>query len=293
MSDTMTPASTPEPAQEIDLIELLRTLRRGIWVIVATASVFAGMAIAYGWVAQDWYKAEVVLAPTDDKSTPGGLAQLGGLASLAGINIGSTGSSQTAIAVLQSRDFARQIIEEQKLLTVVLAHEWDSKNNRWKSTDPRNQPDIRDAVDYFEKEIRNVNENKKTGLVTLTIHWTDPEQAAEWANLLVGKVNERMRMDALRESEARLTYLRSELNAADLDSMQTAIAAVIETEMQKMLLVRGNEEFAFKVVDRATPPRKPDRPKRLLLAFTSLMAGIASGIIFVLTLGRLKGRIRD
>ena len=94
---------------EIDLWELWDTVWSGRWLIIAITSLFAVGGVAYALMAQEWWRADVVLAPADKKALPGALGQLGGLASLAGVNIGG-GGNQEPLAVLKSKGFAREFI---------------------------------------------------------------------------------------------------------------------------------------------------------------------------------------
>jgi uncharacterized protein involved in exopolysaccharide biosynthesis len=50
------------------------------------------------------------------------------------------------------------------------------------------------------------------------------------------------------------------------------------------MLARGNDEFAFKVIDAATPPRDRVRPKRALITVVGTMAGSMSAVLLVLLL---------
>jgi len=47
----------------------------------------------------------------------------------------------------------------------------------------------------------------KTGLVTLSITWNDPNIAAKWANGLVRMANDYLRDQAIEESERNIAYL--------------------------------------------------------------------------------------
>jgi uncharacterized protein involved in exopolysaccharide biosynthesis len=136
-------------------------------------------------------------------------------------------------------------------------------------------------VKAFNTNIRSVTEDKKTGLVTLSIRWKDPETAAKWANLLVERVNDRLRNQALAESERNVAYLQREIAASSVVSLQQSMGRVLEGEMQKLMLARGNEEFAFKVIDRAVPPKQRDAPKRTLIVLVSFLAGGFLGILAV------------
>ncbi len=162
------------------------------------------------------------------------------------------------------------------------AEKWDSAAKKWKSEDPKKQPDLRDGVKYFDENVQEVSEDKKTGLVTLSITWKDPTQAAVWANLLVAQVNEKLRQKALEEAEHNIEYLRNEMTATNIPSLQRAIGTVLESEMQKLLLARGRDEFAFQVIDKAVPPKERIRPRRTIIVAFALMLGGALSCVIVL-----------
>ena len=266
---------------EIDLWALWDTVWSGRWLIIAITSLFAIGGVTYALLAQEWWRADVVLAPADKKALPGALGQLGGLASLAGVNIGG-GGNQEPLAVLRSKGFAREFITEQDLMPVLLKDV--------KSTDGK-PLDIRDALREFEK-VRSVSDDKKTGLVTLGVRWKDPETAASWANLLVKRLNERLRVEALAESQRNVDFLQKEMAATSVVSLQQSMGRVLEGEMQKLMLARGNEEFAFKVIDPATPPKQREAPKRALVAIVATLAGGFLGLLAVFLRKAIRERRR-
>ncbi len=273
----------PNPVQyddEIDLWELWDTIWSGRWLIIAITSIFTLGGVTYALLAQEWYKADVVLAPADaKKSMSGALAQFGGLASLAGISLPGAGE-QEPVAVLKSKEFARAFITDLNLMPVFL-----------KDAESSGKPlDIRDAVRVFDTSVRTISEDKKTGLVTLSIRWKDPDTAAEWANLLVQRLNDRLRQQALAESERNVAYLQKEMATTSVVSLQQSMGRVLEGEMQKLMLARGNEEFAFKVIDRATPPKLRESPKRSLIAIVSLLAGGFLGVLVVFLRKAIQNR---
>jgi uncharacterized protein involved in exopolysaccharide biosynthesis len=266
-----TPAPPVAYDDEIDLWQLWETVWSGRWLIIAITSLFAVGGVTYALVAQEWWRAEVVLAPADKKGgMSGALSQLSGLASLAGVSVGGGGGNEP-LAVLKSKDFARQFITEMNLMPVLLK---DQKTEDGKA------PDIRDALRIFET-VRTVSDDKKTGLVTLGVRWKDAETAALWANELARRVNARLRAEALAEAERNVAYLQKEIAATSVVSLQQSMGRVLEGEMQKLMLARGNEEFAFKVIDKATPPKLRDAPKRALIAIVATLAGGFLGMLAV------------
>lgn len=269
--------------EEIDLSEVITILWGGRLMILLIALVSGGIGLVYALLAEPWYRAEVVLVPT--RTDPGqGLAaqlsQLSGLASLAGLPVGAVNQAEP-VAVLQSKGFARGFIEEQGLLTVLLAEKWDSKLGKWKEGLDV-EPDIRDAVEHFTKRVRKVSEDRKTGLVTLTVEWHDPVLAATWADLMVRRLNSQMRERALRDAEANIAFLQKELESTSLVSLHGSIGRLLESELQKLMLARGSDEFSFRVVDQAQVPKKKFKPKRAVIVLGCLSFGALLGVALVL-----------
>ncbi len=265
----------------IDLFELLRVSWKGRWIIVGTAIAFLTISGIYAVTASKWYQAEVLLAPAKDSGVPALGGDLGSLAALAGVSVGDNDSIEP-LASLKSRSFARKFIEEQSLLPVLLTDEWDEIEKSWKGDDPDRWPDIRDGVEFFHDEVLSVRDERQTGLVTLGIAWTDPNVASAWANELARRLNRDLRQDALAEAEANIEYLRAELAKTNVVTLQQSIGRLLETELQKMMLARGNEEFAFRVIDPAVPPKDAYRPRRILIVLFFTILGSALALLYVL-----------
>jgi uncharacterized protein involved in exopolysaccharide biosynthesis len=279
------PAFRGASHSQISLRELWEILWRGRLGVIAMTFLFAVASVAYALLATEWFRAEVLLAPAEEKSTPsfagqlGG--QLGGLAALAGVSIGG-GDSSRAVATLRSREFAREFIEELDLLPVFFAREWDSVAESWRGKDKSKWPEMRDAVKYFHENVLSVSEEVQTGLVTVGVEWTDPTVAAVWADRLVEKLNAKLRERALREANANVEYLQNELTQTGVISLQQTISRLLETELQKLMLARGNEEFAFIVIDPAEAPKRRARPKRAFIAVIGTILGGMLGVFCVL-----------
>ena len=274
---------------EIDLRELWDILWRGKWLIMAVTAVFAVASVAYALLQTEWYRAEVLLAPAGEQSSQRLGGQLGGLAALAGVSVGGGGSAE-AIAALKSRDFARSFIEDFELVPVFFHEQWDAASGAWLGDDPEDFPEIRDAIKYFHENVLKVSEGRDTGLVTLAVEWTDPDVAAQWAEQLVGRLNERLRDRALREAETNIAFLQGELARTNVITLQQSIGRLLESELQQLMLARGNEEFAFRVIDSAAPPKDRVRPNRALIAVVGTMLGGMLAVFFVFLFHAIRGQ---
>ena len=240
---------------------------------------FAIGSVLYALAQTEWYGVEVLLAPAEERSMQGLGGQLGRLAALAGVSVGG-GSSAEALAVLRSREFARAFIDDLELVPLFFHEQWDAVNGGWLDADPDDWPEIGGAIKYFQDNVLNVNQERDTWLVTLAIEWTDPEIAADWARELVIRLNERLRERALKEAETNVACVQAELAQTSVVTLQQSIGRLLESELQKLTLARGNEEFAFRVIDSATPPKGRARPKRALIAVVGTMLG---GMLAVFT----------
>jgi uncharacterized protein involved in exopolysaccharide biosynthesis len=211
--------------------------------------------------------------------------QLGGLAALAGVSVGGVGGGETAeaVATLESRDLARELIESNELMPVLLYEDWDEASQSWKPRGKKGAPDIRDAVRLFHEKVLKVREDRESGLVTVAIEWIDPLLAAEWASKVVRLTNDRLRRRALADAERNIAYLQSEISTTSVVALQQSISRLLEAEMQKFMLAKKNEEFAFRTVDAAEPAKKPSRPKRAIVVVTGTLLGgvIAVFLIFI------------
>lgn len=259
--------------EEIYLFELVGDVWRRKWRIIAVAFAVSVVVAGLSLLLPNWYTAEVTMAPGEERTSAVLAGPFSGLANLAGITVGG-GDTAEAVAVLKSRDLARTFIERENLLNVIFAEQWDAQQERWKDTDPENQPDMRDAVRYWDQALRNVAEDRRTRIVKLTVEWKDAELAAKWANGFADLLNERMRQRALDDAQTSIDYLRNELVKTNEVVLQQSISRLIEAEMQKLMMARGNPEFALKIIDRAEVPKRKSSPQRALL---TIGAGLLTG----------------
>ena len=274
----------------IDLARLWNIVWQNKWLITGVTAVFAVASIAYALTLTHWYRSEVLLAPADEQTMNTGIAgQLGSLVGLAGISIGGGGSIE-ALAILRSRDFTRAFIEEQELLAVLFADKWDAESQSWLDEDSAEWPDYGDGVRYFDDNLRRISEDRETGLVTVAVEWTDPELAARWVELLVQRLNDYMRSRALKEAQANVDYLQAELAVTTVVALQQAVGRLLEREHQKLMLARGNEEFAFRVIDSAEVPETPSRPNRRLMVIVATIFGGIISVFFVLARNFVRDR---
>jgi uncharacterized protein involved in exopolysaccharide biosynthesis len=269
-----------DDADEVRLKDLWLTIWRGKWIVSFAAIGTAVVAVALTLVITPEYRASVLVAPvteTAGASTLASLAsQFAGVAALAGVDLTGSGSrTAEAVATLESRAFTENFIRERKLMPALFADDWDAATGRWR-VEAEDRPRMWNAFQRFDS-IRELEQDVQTGLITVTVNWTDPTLAATWANGLITDVNQMMRDRAIRESQQNLDFLQTELQTSSQVPLQSTIYSLIEVQMQNSMLANVNQQYAFRVIDPAVVPEKRYWPNRLVFAVLGLFAGLVIG----------------
>lgn len=275
--------STSDDFRLYDVIYTLMGYKR---MIVAVTLIITIAALTVAYIIPKQYSAQTLVSPVSNTPGGGGLgtlnslaSQFGGLASIAGISPASDAKKSESIATLQSESLTEAYIQSNNLLPVLFASKWDARANKWKVTDPKEIPTLWKGNSYFKNNVRAVTIDLKSGLLTLTIKWKDPHLAAKWANDLIREANQQIRARAISDAEKNIGYLTAEAAKSPIVEAKQAIYALMETEINKEMLARGSEEYAFKIIDPATSPEKPSFPNKIAW----LLGGIFGGFTLAVT----------
>jgi uncharacterized protein involved in exopolysaccharide biosynthesis len=280
------------PPDAINLRELLLELWRVRIAVGCAIVICASVGVAVGLLRDKEYEASIILSPAaDDMSSGrlGGLASLasqyGGLASLAGFSMPGKTKKEEVLAVLESELLTEAYIRENNLLPVLYAKQWDAASGKWTTNDPKKIPTLWKANRYFSKDVRQVKEDRKSGLVVMTIRWKEPRTAAKWANDLVRMTNDYLRAKAIRESERHINYLNDQLKNLTIVEAQKAIYALLQDEINTQMVAKGREEYALKVIDPAAVPEIAVSPGPKLLGALGFLCG---GFLAIATVAAIR-----
>jgi uncharacterized protein involved in exopolysaccharide biosynthesis len=260
---------------ELSLATISRFLGRHR-VLVGVAALLGALAIGYrSFATPAYFRAETSVTEVRDKgmANVSSLAsQLGGLASLAGVNIPSGGAAgnQEFAAVLESNRLTAEFIKRNDLIPVLL-RESSKPPTMWR------------AVRYFRENVMTIRRDKLKGLTTIVMEWQDPKIAARWANDYVTLANEMLRNRAIDESSRNIAYLNQQMGKTDSADLRKVMYSIIENETKTLMVANGRIDYAFEVIDPAVPPELKAGPHRLLNTLFGLVIGfvLGSGIAFV------------
>ncbi|MEH6595073.1 MAG: Wzz/FepE/Etk N-terminal domain-containing protein [Colwellia polaris] len=289
---------------EIDLAELWHAIWSGKLLIIAISALFAISSVFYAINQPNIYQATTLLAPTSEQGGASGLSkmagQFGGLASLAGINLGGGSSNKVSLAleILKSRLFLENFIFEHKLLIPLMAaKDWDSKTNTLVMDDEiyntstetwlrdvdapkKPKPSPWEAFEAF-KEILSVERDKENNMVTITIEYFSPEVSTQWLLWLVEDINSTMREQDEVEAQNSIDYLTKKLKETQLADMQTVFYQLIEEQTKTIMLAEVSKEYVLKTIDPANAPEEKAKPRRALIVVLGTMLGGVLSVFIV------------
>jgi uncharacterized protein involved in exopolysaccharide biosynthesis len=261
--------NSTDRVDELDLVALWRILRTHRGVVVSATVICGVVAAVLAILAIPIFRAEVSITPVAQQSigVSGALGQLSGLASLAGVSMGTGASPQRdALAVLRSRHLVEEFIKRNDLLPALFRS----------SSKP---PSLWLGVKKFQAGIVNIREDTRQGVIVVAIEWTEPATAARWANGFVALANELLRTRALDESTRNIAYLKDQAIRTDVVNLQRVMYDLIESETKTLMLANGRPEYAFTVVDPAVPPEIKTSPHRAIMVLVGLAVGFMVGAI--------------
>lgn len=275
-----TEASPFDDAPLLDLRAILVALLAGRWWVLGSV-ILGGVALGIvAFTMTPIYRGTVVLAPATVQGTDGlgaALGQLNGLASIVGAGlVGGGADSAEAIAVLKSRDFTERFIRDHDLVPKLFPKKWDPVNKKW-TVAPGEEPTLAKAYKLFDGKIRSIDQDRRTSLVTVTIDWTNPVDAASWANEMADRLNQEMRTRAIATADASVAFLEKEMQETSAIATRDAISRLVEAQVKQRMLANVTKEYAFRIVDKALPVDPDDivKPRR----FRMIAAGAALGFL--------------
>jgi uncharacterized protein involved in exopolysaccharide biosynthesis len=270
-----------------DGARLLYAERRLVAAVMLAALL---VSIVGAFTATPVYRAEVLLAPVVQNKNDGLSTLMGQLGDLAAIMDGLVANTKDrtaeSIATLRSRSLAIDFIRAQNLKPRLFPDRWDHAQQRWR--DGVRVPTDLEAYDVFDSRVRAVTVERRSGMVSLAIEWTDPVLAAAWANSLAAAANERRRSEEIHEAQQTIKYLQQQLAHNSSVEIQQSIYRLIEAQTKTIALAAAREEYAFRVIDPAVAAESPVRPRRSVM----LAAGLAVGAVLAVALALLRAAIR-
>ena len=290
---------------EIDLRELFSVLWAGKVKIIAITAVFAVASVIYALSVPNQYKASALLAPAQQESggLSGALGQLGGLASLAGVSIGGGESSESQIAqeIMKSWSFVEGFIADNDLAVEVYAAEgwskgsnelqinqetYDSEDNQWLIEDDSGvvgPPSSWQLFNAFSDKL-SVSEDKKSGLVSVSIEYYSPQIAKQWLDLYISAINKHMQERQVEKVSNNISYLEAQIGKTSIAEMREVFYTIIEEQTKNKMVAEASPDYAFVAVSPSMVPEEKSQPKRALICILGTLLGGMLSVLLVLVM---------
>lgn len=306
MQNDATAAARREYDDEIDLRELFAVLWASKITILSTVFFSGLISVLVALSLPNKYTSEALLAPRTDGGAGGALGQMasqfGGLASLAGVNLGGLGdqgATVVAIEMLKSREFFGTYLYDEVLIDLMAAEGWDrgtgevliddslfdANTATWVrdvSEEFQIKPSIQEAHEKFFEEFLSVSEDKSTGFVTVAVTHYSPTVASNWVTLIVEGVNEAVRARDVQEAEKSIAFLNEQRLKTNLVSLTEVFAELIEQQTKTVMLANASDEYVFQVIEPPVAPELHSEPKRALICVLGTLLGSMLAVIVVL-----------
>ena len=290
---------------EIDLRELFTAIWQGKWIIIAITTLFAVASVFYAINQPNIYKSEALLAPAEQDKA-GGLGalagQFGGLASLAGVNLGSGGGvdkTQMALEILKSRQFTSDFIQKHNILPNLMAVKtwnrdvntvsyngevYNKAENKWLrevKAPLKPEPSLQEAYKVFSQLV-SANTNTENGMITIAVEHVSPYIAQQWVNWLIEDINATMKQRDVLEANKSTQFLMKQLEQTKIADIRAVLYKLVEEQAKTIMFANVRDEYVFKTIDPAIVPEQKFKPKRALICVLGVLLGGIFSLMIVL-----------
>lgn len=287
---------------EINLAEIFSIIWKRKAFIIALTSVFAVGSVIYSLSLPDYYKSSglLELSGGSDVVMSGQNSQLGGIASLAGINLKGMSSDKAMIAkaTVDSRDFFKHISSFDGVLEGILAtkeynkrtkqiiydNEIYSKENGWAQLNENGDQAVFSFLDAHNLFLSHVDLSLDfdTSLITLSVEHKSPEFAYFLTNLIISEVNNLERSRTIEESSRAREFLKTELEKTEVLDVRLSINRLIQSQLEREMLANVRENYLLSSLDTPFVPEKKSKPRRSLICIFGTFFGAFLAVIFIL-----------
>ena len=281
---------------EVDLRELISVVWKEKIAIIVATGVVAISSIFISLSMTNYYTSEAVLIARDQQDTP--LTEFSGLATLAGVNLDSSGSSLVKMmAIIESREFVKHLITFENILPSIMAAKsydassrklyfdpeaYDADTKTWIREAPANrgvEPTYLEAHKEYSEMLTMVRD-KLTGHITIGVEHISPVFAQEFLTLIIREANNLNRSIDISSSSKALEYLTKELSQTNQIEVKKSISTIIEHQFEQRMMANIHEDYVLVSLEPPFVPEMKSGPIRSLIV---ILSTVIAGMLSVMT----------
>lgn len=239
------------------------------------------------------FKSSAKIYPnTESISIPSVSSQFGGLASLAGINLGNSSTEITiALETMKSFKFFEENLYDEIIHEISAIDSWsnetgvvfdpeiyDKDTGEWLTDKPTPQQ----AFSSFSGTVE-IAQDTISQIITITIIHSSPYVAKKWIDLIIEKINDISRNNEIKKATKALEYYEDRLGSTPLLSVNEMFAKLTEDQHKKLMLAQIEDEYIFRTIEPSVVPEKRFKPSRakFCLVFVFISGLLCIALIFL------------
>ncbi len=292
---------------EMAVGQALRVLWNGKSVIGLFVGCFLFLALFGLAIVKPKHSAYVTLSPSNFEQSEtnslsgaiGGIAGVGALANLAGIEIG--GQSPNSFILLReslfSVDVAEGLIEETGILPMVFPDDWDQQKKQWRRPPTIGQklknllfpilqrpawvsPNPVALSEFLKNEIL-ISDVGDGSLIRLEVRHNDPNVAEAIVSKLPLVADMRIKNRVLESIDSRVEYLETRLSETVLAEQREVEIELLSRQLTSRMIVVSSEMYAAQIVDGPVVSNGAVWPEIGPMLILSLALGLVVGSLIV------------
>ena len=293
-----------ENGNEIDLRELFLVLWRGKYVIFLISVMALVLASIHLRGAVRTYSVQAVFKPVLETSGSPNLNGFSGLASLAGVSLPTSNSSDfiTYQKLLFSEEVAERVFTNHDLIRKLFQGEWNTnsgsfeapligKIDEWKQL-------VKSTLTGMEKKkyippnpkrlsmlaagMLKISVDSSTGFFSIISETSRPEIAVELILDVSQETENLLKERFLSSAEETLDFYYQKLLTSRSPEHREALAKLISEEDQKLMLASKSSNFVAEALTRPTVSLHPTSPRPTLVLAIGFFFGVILGVVISL-----------
>jgi hypothetical protein len=300
----------------LDLRHLVIALWRGKWVILAFAAIGLGLGLQRLHEHTPTFKARMVVSPsltTDPTMLGGGGAaqggQLGALAGLAGLSIGSKAQATTFDRLkeaFKSFELAQTLDRKYGLFMRIYGAGWDAKTQSWIRPEgwrfelrqdiaeflrqPTWAPPNMESLARYIGGSLQVTEVLKSPFIEIAVQHPDPEFALNLLKIAYAEADQLLREQDRRQVTQRRAYLEERLARTSLSDMRQVVLTLMAQEERSAMLLDSDLPYAARTIEPAYVSSTPVALRPAIEIGIRVLAALALAVALVAGWAILRGR---
>lgn len=265
-----------ECCDEINLRDYINILARHKKLIIFTVVIAVTATAIISFLSPRIYEAKAVIMPVAQLQEQ---SSMSAIALQLGIASNQASNASELFSLLQSNILMERVIIKNNLVPVFFGEEAKGK---------KVNDQIWDGIRYLKNTIYKARDNKRDGIIELSVEFKDPEMSARILTYILTELTDYMSSEAKRVADTNKKYLESLIDKNSDPLIKQKIYALIARQIEISMMAEVKENFAFKILD---PPKTPDmkiRPRISMNIMLSFIMSLIGGICLAFIMEHIK-----